>query len=166
MKFLLFVLIPLNMLGQDTFPLKEGKVYYEQVDSIPGISQEKIFSRAMLWVANSFNNSNVVNRLENTVEGEYLGKGSTDFDMPGAIVSQTGKIRFTFRISARDEKLRLQIYDLEIADNLYQFIYNIKDYKTVIKKRNHEKFVTFVNKIAPTLQADMVAFIQKSEDNF
>lgn len=114
MKFIftsLSVLYSLITFSQDSdnlFPVVNGKVIYEQVDSSVNGNSAEIYNRAKLWVANTFRNSKNVIQIDDKESGTIVGKGN--FDVVQTMTSYI--VRFTFKIDARDSKYRIQFYDI------------------------------------------------------
>jgi hypothetical protein len=161
------ILCSLMTLAQEpeTLPTIGGKVFYEFMDSVPGINQQQIHSRAVISIANVFKSAKAVTQVNDSDEGEFVGKGLLDWTMPGKLIAQGGFIGFTMRISSRNEKLRVRIYDLEIMNTEYDVLNPIENYQKTVWKKNHKHFVKQVNENVNALHQTILKGIN-SEDKF
>lgn len=112
-RLLLLLLLPAFCFGQDQLPTKDGKVIFEELDSVPGIAKADLYARSKVWVTHIFKNSKDVIQLDDKDAGQIIGKGNFDYQYvvigpPGA----TWTCDFTLQIDCRDNKARIRIYEL------------------------------------------------------
>lgn len=99
--------------AQDSFPVKDGKVVFEQVDSFQGVSKQILLKKSNVWFVNTFRSAKAVLQLADTADGQMLGKGNFDYQFvpifpPGA----TWTCEFTIQVDCRDGKARIRLYDM------------------------------------------------------
>ena len=88
----------------------EGKVQYQEVAEIPGVTAANLFSRAKNWCANAFVSVKDTLQNEDAAAGRLTYKGN--FDIPGPMgVSQA--FWFTLTIEVKDGKARITLVDFE-----------------------------------------------------
>jgi len=116
----LFVLIPVISIAQiDTtstnFPYKDGRIVYETVKEIPGVSKTKIFGASKKWMADSFKSANHVIQSEDEPTGQIIGKGKTmiTYVKKGALFGAGYNLEFTIQVDCKDGKYRIRIYDIK-----------------------------------------------------
>lgn len=110
---LCFFLLPLctNAYSQDiTVPLKDDKIFYEQVDSVTGLSKDQLYTRAKLWMANAFASAKDVIQMDDKEAGLLVGKGHFNIHSTG-LGSATWPCNFTISLTAKDGKYRVQLYN-------------------------------------------------------
>lgn len=147
---------------QITLPYKDGKVVYEQISEVPGLSKTEIYGAAKKWLADIFKNSNAVIKSENESTGQIIGKGSTTVThfRKGSMLGMILDLKFSVQIDCKDDKYRIRIYNL-INERKYS-LYNI-DASTTIesidvgyrKKKNHDKWISTVTAINDEFNAIM-----------
>lgn len=101
------------------FPLKDNVIFYEVIDStLKGVSKEQLYMRAKTWVIRTFNYPRAVTEMDDRENGIIMGKGAFDYVTPMVQMSiQRGTIKFTFRITVKDNKYRIQVFDLTRESN-------------------------------------------------
>lgn len=152
----LFCFSSLLVFGQD-LPIKDGKVFYEKIDSANGTKNE-LYNRAKLWFANTFKDSKSVIQIDNKEDGQLLGKGN--FDVPYRyVVNTVAQCNFTIKFDFKDNKYRVQIYNINYQWQLSgNTTMNIEQLQTSYNGR-------YYNKIAPptdTQIKSMIASLQKT----
>lgn len=117
-KFYLFLLVPITSVAQKEqpiqLPMKDGKVVYEVIDSSLSKPKNEIYSAATIWMANAFASAKDVNQVSDKETGEILGKGNFKFHFHFFVSNYEDRCNFSIRISCRDNKYRIQIYDIII----------------------------------------------------
>lgn len=109
MKFIIIssvFLFSFHAYGQ--VPTKDGKGFYEVVDSSVTGSKQELQVKAKMWMANAFKDAKEVIQLDDKEAGEVIGKGNV------LIGYMSQRCKFTIKISTRDNKYRCQIYDMAI----------------------------------------------------
>lgn len=115
MKFILLLattLIPSLLLAQaPVLPVKDGKVVYEHIDSSATASKEQLYYKARLWIAEQFIDYRSAIKFDDPAQGEIVGRYTFYFDY-GSILTQNTRCGFTIKVSCRDNKYRIQVYDI------------------------------------------------------
>lgn len=93
-------------------PFREGKIFYEFVDSSVKMSKEQIYNAAKIWFANAFVSSQFVLQAQIPESGELVGKGTYFYSTIYGGVTFKEISQFTIKISCRNNKFRIQIYDI------------------------------------------------------
>ena len=80
MKKLLFALAVISTIQQvfsQELPISEktGKVCYEDVVKVEGVSASDLYVRANEWFAKTFNSANAVIQMQDKEAGKIIGKG-------------------------------------------------------------------------------------------
>lgn len=150
--------------------IKDGKVFYEQIIDL-GHQYDKnaIYNAAKQTFIKVFKDAQEVIQYENIAEGEIIGKGFSKsyFKFIGGL-PQGYKIWFLCKISAKDGKYRIQLYDqtaylyYDLQDHFFDIYDQINNYKngTKSKKRHAKEFLTslhientsLINSIIITMQ--------------
>ncbi len=107
----------------------DGKIFYEKVFESDFSSKEQMIN-ARKWIANKFTDYKSVVKLDDTISRNILFKGISND-------SKFSDFRYgyTFDISFKDRKFKINVYDITIAWSYYptrtleQEIAIIKDYK-------------------------------------
>lgn len=163
-QFLLLVLLlPLMCFSQD-IPTKDGKVFYEQVDSLDGIAKAELFNRSKVWFVNTFKSANAVLQLEDKETGNLMGKAITNYEA-GNLFSgpSTSHVHYTININVRDGKCRIQLYDLYVSNTSNAITYT-PEYLLKYPKMNRKK-IEHVDACAKELLAEYRAAMVKGIDN-
>jgi len=123
MKQLIFAalcLIFTNVRAQE-LPMENGKVVYEQIDSIPGSSKAEIFEKAKSWIINSYpsREKNIIRSSKDS--GIMVSYGMTPFNiMHGtAGVYESFKSYYLIQVDCKDGKSRIRFYDIYIRTGYY-----------------------------------------------
>jgi hypothetical protein len=161
----LSIIVPIFSFAQPQIPTKEGKAFYEEIDSLPSASKTDLYNKSKVWFVNTFNNANAVIQMDDKDAGIIMGKGITSFDA-GNIM--TGPIRqfinYTININLKDNKCRIQVYDIYVSNG------NAAAYtaETLLKypKMNKKKIERINNDVQGTIASFKVAITKKSEDTF
>lgn len=113
---LMFSLIALAVFAKDDEPKivmprnAEGKIQYQEVAEIPGVTANTLLSRAKNWCANAFVSVKDTLQNEDAGAGRLTYKGN--FDVPGPMgTSQV--FWFTLTIEVKDGKARITLVDFE-----------------------------------------------------
>ena len=122
MKYLIFLLLlPYVAHSQtqyplgDKFPMKDGKVFYEYIDTFPQQNKDELFSKVAIWASGVFRNSQEANQLVDSERGEYIAKGSIYDESFIADV----RYFFALRVSVKDYKCRIQVYNIESINTVF-----------------------------------------------
>jgi len=116
----LLVVIPFLSRAQvdttsNSFPYKDGRIVYETVKEIPGISKTKLFGASKKWMADSFKSASHVIQSEDEPTGQIVGKGNTiiTYVKKGALFGAGYNLEFTVQVDCKDDKYRIRIYDIK-----------------------------------------------------
>ncbi|WP_025124413.1 DUF4468 domain-containing protein [Myroides odoratimimus] len=97
-------------------PNKEGKVFYEYIHET-GKDKLDMYLKARKWFVDTFVDANSVIQLEDKEAGMLTGKGYYRYDFINGINVSEMKIYFTVNITIKDNKYRIQIYDIHGSNN-------------------------------------------------
>jgi hypothetical protein len=104
-------------------PLRDGKIFYETIDSSYRKSKIETYKSAKIWFADIFKDSKSVLQIDDKDLGELLGKGTFQYPVSSQGVVVQFWCEFTAKLSCRENRFRLQIYDIrtkgKAADNFY-----------------------------------------------
>lgn len=100
-------------------PMKDNKVFYENVYQIDSISRNELYLRAKNVYLRLFPATKDVIQNEDKENGIIAGKGNTSFIEPGRFgLNFEQKIRFTLSITVKDYKYRIQLFDIYYTNSL------------------------------------------------
>jgi hypothetical protein len=165
MKKLFFALMLLPMFAHAQLPVKDGKVFYEVVDTC-SLTKEQLYNKTKLWLANTFNDSKSVIEVDDKENGEIVGKGNFDFTCKYSLVNVNSTCFFTIKIDVKDNKYRLQLYNVYTttgyADN------KMSDEEIIKKsKRNpYDKIASQINDGINKLISEYKNNLKKDDANF
>lgn len=145
------------------FPLKDNVIFYEVIDStLKSISKEQLFTRAKTWVIRTFNYPRAVTEMDDKENGIIMGKGAFDYVTPMVQMSiQRGTIKFTFKITVKDNKYRIQIFDL-IRESNSSVSEWYQENKTKTKRKYIIKQFEVINEKIKSIIEDFVLSIRDS----
>jgi hypothetical protein len=92
--------------------MKDGKVVYEEIDSIPNISKVELYNKSKIWLVNTFNDAKAVLQIDDKDNGQLIGKGNFDYLYTVVLASARWVCNFTVQIDCRDNKARIKVYDI------------------------------------------------------
>jgi hypothetical protein len=120
----LFCLITLAANAQtDTMhlPVKDGKVFYEEVVQLDSAyTKGKLFAAANQWALESFNNYKYVLQQSDKENGRITLKTNFDVTCKGPILSDiTENVSFLINIDVKDGKYRAQLYGFDNINSQY-----------------------------------------------
>lgn len=120
-KIICYLLIMLysTLTFSQSFPKKDGKIYFESIDTIEGMTKEKIFDKAKLWFVDYYKNSKEIIQQEDREQGFIIGKAIFNlYEINGAGKGDHA-CKYTIKIECKDGRYRLQLFDF-LYDNDYQ----------------------------------------------
>ncbi|HEY4337328.1 MAG TPA: DUF4468 domain-containing protein [Puia sp.] len=120
MKNLLFVLFftPLFPLCQDSLPIKDGLVTYEEIDSVPAVAKDELFARSKIWFAKTFVSSKHVLESEDKEAGQFIGNANFSYPITVVISVAEWTCHYTIQIDCRDRKARIRLSNLRCSSQL------------------------------------------------
>jgi hypothetical protein len=143
MKYILFfLLISSRAFGQ--LPTRDGHVFYESIDT-SSFSKDQLYSKAKLWLVNSFKDSKSVSEIDDKEGGQIVGKGNFVVNYTYALTPSTCRFNFIMKIDLKDNKYRLQIYNI-IAEFATNFETPIEDISKQYGKSINKKLVSEADK--------------------
>jgi hypothetical protein len=159
------IALPAISIAQQQLPLKDGKVFYERIDSMPNASKLDLYNKAKIWFVNTFNSAKAVIQMDDKDAGTLMGKGLTGFDAGNLMTGPIKQyINYTININLKDNKYRMQIYDIYVSDG------NATAYtpEQLLKypKMNKKKIERIDNNVQDLIAGFKAAINKKSEDNF
>ncbi len=115
---LLYVMLPVIGLSQKgnfvpiELPMKDGRIFYEKVDS----SSEKttkaiLFLKARQWFVSQYKNSKYPIEIEDKEMGKIVSKGTISYS-PGMMPAH---VTFVLNVDVKDAKYRIQAYDFSLT---------------------------------------------------
>src|ERR1700710_520458 len=107
-------------------PYKDGKVIYQQIDTINGATKTQLYDKAKLWVANAFKSANAVIQIDDKENGQIVGKGNFRIDFKVFTSKWFTTCFFTVKIDTRDNKARATVYDIYFNDPQKYFDANME----------------------------------------
>lgn len=104
--FALFILASCSALS--TTPATQEELVLSEVLNFEGQSKSEIYDKSILWIAETFNNSNAVIKVKDKEKGKILGKGVASCK-PNSLISV--KFQFTLKLDVKDGKARIMFDD-------------------------------------------------------
>ncbi|SKD10116.1 protein of unknown function [Chitinophaga ginsengisegetis] len=118
MKYLIFVLLAaasLSVKAQEiTFPKNDaGNIEYTNVIAVDSASEQQLYSRARLFVANAFKSATDVTQLEDPTTFTVVTKGNLPrFYSNPFNKTQGGFVAFKFTVQCREGRYKYSVTDL------------------------------------------------------
>ena len=144
-------------------PTRDGKIFYEQIDSAIKKSKFDIYNAAKVWLAETFKDSKSVLQIDDKETGELLGKGLFTVNTGRSNSWIEVYCQFTVKISCREKKYRIQIYDIGSTTSP-KYDYNPIDW--MLKKPENEPFLSQVDIKVNGILASWIMSIYKKKDDF
>ena len=169
MKFFLLAIIlfacsPAVMYAQiEKFPEKDGKVYYEMIDStVKDLSKSQLYNSSKLWVINLWKDKRII-QLDNPDDGMIVGTASFPFYTKSLGAYSSHQCIFSFHITSKDGKYRMQVYDLIISLHGRQM--TAEDLNKYASIPNDRKYIKQVNKDVAELMLNLQSSIHHSNES-
>lgn len=96
-------------------PIKDGQIFYEQISEASG-TQRQLYMRARKWFVDHFHNANSVLQYDDKEDGKLMGKAFHVYDFESGVSTSKVSIYFTLNIDLRDNRYRIQFYDMYGSD--------------------------------------------------
>lgn len=96
-------------------PIKDGEIFYEEIAEANG-TQRQLYMRARKWFVDHFHNANSVLQLDDKEDGKLMGKAFHVYDFESGVSTSKVSIYFTLNIDVRDDRYRIQFYDMYGSD--------------------------------------------------
>lgn len=97
--------------GLGAVPVKDGVVIFSEIVPINGESKEGIYSKAKLAITDIFKDSQKVIQLDDKDNGIVVCKGTSVIHDPLV----TSLMEFTLKISCKDERVKIDIYNIALT---------------------------------------------------
>lgn len=167
MKQLLIVfsiILPLLSFAQPQMPLKDGKVFYEVVDTISNTSKADLYNKSKIWFVNTFNSAKAVLQMDDKEAGIIMGKGITPYNGGNVITGpMRNSINYTININLKDNKWRIQVYDIYVSNENATYT---PEYCLKYPKMNKKKLEKIDDNVKELIASYKSAICKKQVDNF
>jgi Domain of unknown function (DUF4468) with TBP-like fold len=147
-----------HLFAQYELPVKDGKIYYELIDSAAGVPASSFYAKAKLWFADGISDSSRVIKFEDKENNAIVGKGRIDFYQGIGIY----RVFYTVKIMTKENKYRAQFYDFILMSGVMVTEDKLEDYN---KKKSYDKVKTKINTIMTTIMDDMKKGMSQKPDN-
>jgi len=166
----LFLLLPFTNFAQSAsdrklLPSRDGKIFYEMVDSPLSKKKSEIFASAKTWFAEKFNDSKTILQIDDQEGGELLGKATFSTRISDGSASPLNSVQFTIKVSCRDRKYRIQIYDLG-SRHSSEYDFEPMDWMNKPGSTAGQVFLANVDKEILSIMLAAKDHIEKQSDNF
>ncbi|WP_256013101.1 DUF4468 domain-containing protein [Desertivirga xinjiangensis] len=101
-------------------PIKDGKIFYEQIVTVDSASKSDLYDKSRKWLAEAFNDSKEVIKVDNKESGNIVGSGIFDI-VTNTFFGSASRISFMIDITIKDSKYRAQVYQFSyrLLNNQY-----------------------------------------------
>jgi hypothetical protein len=129
MKIVIFFLLLISSVkAQDSIPLKDGKLHFEEVVEVLNNSKENLYSKGKIWFVDNFKSADDVLQMDDKEAGILIGKGYRDIYVDTKIMGSIQKYKtrafYTIKIQIKEGKYKLDIYDI------YYYSYPTNGYRS------------------------------------
>lgn len=147
MKKILFVLalfISIKGYAQDQpeklFPVKDGKVVYEEVVELAGAKKDVLYLAAKKWLVGNSGPTKIKIDAEDKESGLLIGKALTAVTVKGLLgIKEVYNVNFTFQIDSKDGKYRYRIFDIiHSMDGVTESSLNAKYVLNILAEKDNE----------------------------
>jgi len=97
----------------NSIPLKDGKIFYDQVVEMPGMSKEAIFILLRNVFVEQFNDSKYVLEVNDPEAGRLTGKAAFRYSGSKQRVYTEGWVTYLVSFAVKDGKFRYQLYNFQ-----------------------------------------------------
>ena len=162
---ILLLIFPIISFSQPQMPLKEGKVFYEEIDSLSNGIKADLYNKSKVWFVNTFKSAKAVLQMDDKEAGNIMGKGLTGLDIGNVMTgSLRSYINYTININLKDNKYRIQVYDIYVSnDNNTSYT---PEYCLKYPKMNKKKLERIDSNVKDLIASFKAAIDKKQEDNF
>ena len=116
--FLLIVAVSIVLSGCTGMqPVTEKDTTFSRIVNVPGVTKDKIYTNAKIWIAENFRSAKAVTEYDDKEKGTIIGNGNMKYPCEGieCIAKNDWKIHFTMRVDTKDEKFRLTFTNLRLS---------------------------------------------------
>jgi hypothetical protein len=162
MKYLLivFLALPLFSFAQDV-QMKDGKAFYEVIDSLVSGDQTELYSKAKTFIVDLFKDANRVIQVDDKENGELVGKGNFSWGSLPPYVSD-----FSLRISCRNNKYRAQVYDFQVYGGTSRMPVNYNGFVEHPKKMGAKTVLKHVDENVKEILENLRKKMHSAPDKF
>lgn len=149
--------------SQDLLPKNgDGKIVYENVISIDGVTKDQLYKRALEWFLFNFNSETNVIDIRDQEAGKLIARGA---DASIEYFSRNPIIRFTIQVLVKDGKYRYIISELTYTDDL-NATFPLETFPSswVGKKKLHERVDEKMKQKIVSLNKAMSSKTKSEED--
>lgn len=152
-------------------PQKDGKIYYEFIDSASGQSKDALYAAAKRWLVKTFNNAEAVIQSEDKEAGTIMGKGIMVYEvMEAGFYKKKYDIKTTIEITLKDDRYRLRFYDLVYVFEK-RFNFDMESNYASYKKENStprpfQEMIEGLQKEVQALRSSLQKEMLKGSDDF
>ena len=162
---IILALCPFWTFGQPTLPMKDGKVFYQAIDTVDA-NKNEIYNRSKIWFVNTFNKARAVLQLDDKDSGIIMGKGATKFDAGNFVVGPIIMyLHYTININIKDGKSRIQVYDIYAANEYDRVTYTPEELLKYAKM-NKGKLRRINEDVISTIASYRKAIVSKAASDF
>jgi hypothetical protein len=150
----------------NNIPIVDDEIFYEVVKNVEGQSKNDLYKKAKLAFVELFKDSKSVIQLDDREGGEIIGKGISYFYFKNLMMDVRNTMEFTMSITVKDNKYRIQIYDISTSSGTQEYSFDIlnfpKYYGDNMKAKIVSSFIQNVDSLF--LQINMLMTKKKSSD--
>lgn len=158
------ILITVNSKGQQQLPMKDGKVFYEETDTMPNTSKTDLYNKSRIWFVNTFNSAKAVLQMDDKEAGIVMGKGITTYDAGNVLTgTMNNSINYTININIKDNKCRIQVYDIFVSNQNASYT---PEYCLKYPKMNKKKLEKIDDSVRDLIASFKASISKKSGDSF
>lgn len=160
----LFILGSVTAWCQEFSYNNDGKIHYEYIDTVK-LSKDTLYDKVIAWVYNYYPNAKAIVQIEDKSSGKIICKPVLDIREYEGFATGKHPTLFTLDITIRDNRIRLQAYNL-----LFDMKYHMEIEKKVRQdhkdKKSAELFKKVINQVNVQigyLHNDMLKTINKDD---
>lgn len=86
-------------------------IVYEQELDCESLSKAQKYSKALVWITDTFESSKYVIEQQMEPSGSIVGKGTRGFSFPSGVTTAYYDAKFTFQIDVKDQQLTYRLYN-------------------------------------------------------
>ena len=107
-KYMASFMVIMLISGCASMSVADPNLNYQKTYEQPGKSKEDIYSKALQWLARTYNDSKAVIEYQNEEEGKIIGRGISEVTFnPTLIAPITHQIQYTITIDIKENKIRI-----------------------------------------------------------
>jgi len=121
---------------EPSFPVKDGKVFYEDIVDVKGATQDQLYQRCRAWFAKSFKSANDVLQLD--TKDELIGKAIWTYSVYMGLGKANVDVEFMILVKIKEGRYMCQITDFKevgMSRSLMELISDDKVFKENGKPR-------------------------------